>query len=70
MSSRQRAATIYEATLPDGQVVRRVSTKVWQAEAYLACWKAPGEDWMAGRIWKNWAEVPEGQGFVTARRLD
>lgn len=64
-----KKAVTYEAILPGDKVVRKKSYHVHQPEAYLGCYRLDGE-WRPGGIWANSSEVPEGQGFVTAKRVE
>lgn len=62
-----KKAVIYEATLPDGQVVRKRSFYVNQESAVLGCYQHDGKWYASGIVDspKAWG----GQSFVEAKRI-
>jgi hypothetical protein len=66
----ETTSSTYEATLPDGTVVRTKSSNVHQETAMLGCWEFRAK-WFAGLIYADSTTAPQGTGltFVEAKRL-
>jgi hypothetical protein len=67
---KEATSSTYEATLPDGTVVRKKSSDVHQETAILGCWEFRAK-WFAGMIYADSKTAPLGTGltFVEATRL-
>lgn len=67
-ANRGRKAVLYEATLPDGTVIRKKSFQVDQEVAYLSTFQTSDDKWHPAGIYsevRGW----ENYKFVEARRV-
>jgi len=68
-ATRGRKSVLYEATLPNGKVVRKRSFFVDQEVAFLGTFQVSGGEWQPGGIFAEVKKMGDLYRFVEARRV-